>query len=382
MDEKARDFLKRCIEYYSPSGEEKEFSEFLADYLKNNGFSVNFDNVGNLIAEKGKGEPFLLLISHLDTIPGELSIKEEDGKIYGRGAVDCKPSLAAMIYSISQYDFDKENACKVVFAGIIREEDSLIGIEELIKSDITPDCAIYGAPTNMNQICIGYKGRIGIGFRVLAESGHVYSSWEYVNPIEVALEVWKMIKGVCWHLTESLCPKNEKIKYYNMIIPNLTIISGGHITNCIPSECVIQVDIRFPPMIDPQKILEEIRKSVIGFKRAYQDQCKIKFLIQENISSFVDGFEIDRNNPLVGAMRWSIFKILNEKSKVIKRTGTTFINAIAINYKIPSITYGPGDPKLEHTDEEFIEIDEYLKSINIYLKFFDKYSEMYHKKTS
>jgi LysW-gamma-L-lysine carboxypeptidase len=64
---------------------------------------------------------------------------------------------------------------------------------------------------------------------------------------------------------------------------------------------------------------------------------------------------------------------------LIKKTGTTFINAIGIHYGIPSITYGPGDPKLEHTVKEFIEIKEYLKSIEIYSKFFSKFYSMYHQ---
>ena len=109
MTEEGKDFLKKCIEFYSPSGSEKDFSEFLSEFLCKADFKVRFDNAGNLIAEKGSGKPLLLLMSHMDTIPGELPVEEKDGKIYGRGAVDCKPSLAAMVYSISKYDFSKVN---------------------------------------------------------------------------------------------------------------------------------------------------------------------------------------------------------------------------------------------------------------------------------
>ena len=202
MDKDAIAFLKKCIEIYSPSGQEEEYSKFIADFLKNNGFEVSFDNVGNLIGEKGEGKPELLLVSHLDTIPGELPVIEKEGKIYGRGAVDCKPSLAAMVYSISQINFTKQDIGKIVFAGIVREEDSLEGIQEFMKSGVTPDFSIFGEPTKINQICIGYKGRICIGFRVLSQSGHVASSWQYINAIEVALEIWNIIKGICWQLTE------------------------------------------------------------------------------------------------------------------------------------------------------------------------------------
>ncbi len=380
MNEEAVDFLKKCIELYSPSGQEKEFSKFLADYLKDHNFKVRFDKIGNLIGEKGSGKPVLLLISHMDTIPGELPIIIKDGKLHGRGAVDCKSSLAAMIYSICKYDFDQTNGNKVVFAGIVREEDSLIGIEEFIKSDIQPDFAIFGEPTKANQICIGYKGRLCIGYRALSQTGHAASAWQYVNAIDVCLEIWKMIKGVCWQLTEAYCPKNQTTKYYYQVIPTLTVISGGELTNCVPSECIIHVDIRFPSIIKSEILLKEIRKSVLSFKEVYQNQCKIDFQVQESISSLIEGFEVKGDEIIIGALRWAIFNTLKEKSKIIKKTGTTFINAIGLHYKIPSITYGPGDPKLEHTKNEYIDLDEFSKCIDIYLKFYNKFFEIYRKK--
>ena len=53
MINEAKDFLKKCLEIYSPSGQEKKFSEFIASYLKDHSFKVTFDKVGNVIAEKG-----------------------------------------------------------------------------------------------------------------------------------------------------------------------------------------------------------------------------------------------------------------------------------------------------------------------------------------
>ena len=377
MNEK--EFLRSCIEIYSPSGQESEFSKFIEEYFKNKDIRVYSDKVGNVIAEKGSGKPILLLVSHMDTIPGKLPVIEKDGKIYGRGAVDCKPSLAAMVYSICEYKFKEQNEGTIIFAGLVREEDSLIGIEQFIRSDIKPDYAIFGEPTKINQICIGYKGRLCIGYRVISQTGHVASAWQYVNAIVVCLEIWKMIKGVCWQLTELYCPKNEITKYYNKIIPTLTVISGGTLTNCVPSQCDIQIDIRFPQIIKSEILLNEIRKSVLNFKAVFQKQCKIEFQILENISSLIDGFEARGDEIIVGALRWSIFNTLKIKSKLIKKTGTTFINTIGIHYGIPSITYGPGDPKLEHSDDEFIELEEYYNSIEIYSKFYSKFFEIYHK---
>lgn len=376
----AIDFLKKCIGFYSPSGQEEEYSKFIGEFLKKHGFKVRFDKVGNLIAEKGEGKPELLLVSHLDTIPGELPVIEKEGKIFGRGAVDCKPSLAAMTYSIAQLNFEEQDVGKILFAGIVREEDSLIGIQELLKADINPDFSIFGEPTKFNQICIGYKGRICIGFRVKTQMGHVASSWQYVNSIEVALEIWNIIKGICWKLTEQYCPTKEPKKYFNKIIPNLSLISGGQYTNCVPATCEMHVDIRFPPEINSQLLLSEIRKGILDFKQIYENNVKGEFQVQENISSLIEGFEVSGNELIVGALRWAIYNTTKEKPTLIKKTGTTFINQIGIEFNIPSITYGPGDPKLEHTNDEFIEIEEYKKCIEIFSKFIIKVNENYKKR--
>ncbi len=380
MNKDAVKFLRNCIEIYSPSGKEEKYSQFLAKFLNSHNFTMRFDSIGNLIAEKGKGAPIILLSSHMDTIPGELPIKEKNGKIFGRGAVDCKSSLAAIVYSISKYDFKPYNKGTIIFAGIVQEESSLLGIKEFIKSNIKPDFAIFGEPTKIDQLCIGYKGRLCIKYSASTKIGHVASSWLYINAIDICLKIWNIIKKSCKILTEKYCKNNKNTKYFNQIIPNLTVISGGNLTNCIPSNAFIQVDIRFPPSINSQKILDFLENKITKLVQDYQNPKKIKIIVQKSISSQVEGFEIKGNDIITSALRWAIFNTINKKPKLIKKTGTTFINEIGSHFNIPSITYGPGDPKLEHTDKEYIEIEEYLNSIEIYKKFFFKFFELYQKK--
>ncbi|TXT67038.1 MAG: hypothetical protein BAJALOKI1v1_200004 [Promethearchaeota archaeon] len=381
INQDAIDFLRRCIEIYSPSGKEHRYSQFLGKYLREHNFEIHYDSIGNLIAEKGKGFPILLLSSHMDTIPGKLPIKEEHGKLYGRGTVDCKSSLAAMVYSISQYPFEQINQGKIVFAGIVQEESSLIGIKEFIKSDIHPDFAIFGEPTSIDQLCIGYKGRLSIKYSVSTKMGHVASSWLYINAIEVCLKIWDLIKKICKSLTKNILkPQKQNTKYFDRIIPNLTVISGGELTNCIPSNAFIQVDIRYPPTITSQTILDLLEKQIKILKQEYQTKKNLNISIENEVSSQVEGFQIKGDDILTGALRWAIFKVIKQKPRLIKKTGTTFINEIGSHFNIPSITYGPGDPKLEHTEKEYIKIEEFLNSIEIYNKFFFKFFELYKKK--
>ncbi len=380
MPENAIEFLKECIKLYSPSENEESYSKFLADFMKNYGFEVVFDTIGNFVAKKGSGHPLLLLASHLDTIPGELPVIEKEGKIYGRGAIDCKSSLAAMVYSICKYDFSSIVSGTIAFAGIVREESSLDGIKEFLRSDLMPDFAIFGEPTTTSQICIGYKGRLCLSYEISSNPGHMASSWTHVNAIEVALDIWNEIK----YISQNLCsqePKNPQNNYYFKVIPNIGIISGGDLANVVPSNCKMQIDIRFPPSVNSKHLLDRIRESEFKITQKFKEICP-EFCLKEDVLSQIEGYEVKGDDLMTGALRWAIFKVRKEKAVMVKKTGTTFTNIIGTHYNIPTITYGPGNPKLEHTENEFIEIDEFKETLKIYKKFIEKFFENYQKSIS
>ena len=130
MDES--EFLKKSLQIPSVSGNEEEFGTFLLQYLKDIGFKAWKDSVGNIIGEVGKGKPVILLCSHMDTVIGSVPVKTEEGKLYGRGAVDAKGSLCAMVCAAAR--FAGKTFPKIVVAGIVEEETTCRGINTLLES--------------------------------------------------------------------------------------------------------------------------------------------------------------------------------------------------------------------------------------------------------
>ncbi|TRO47741.1 acetyl-lysine deacetylase, partial [Candidatus Bathyarchaeota archaeon] len=86
-------FLTNLLGIYSPSGCEEEISEFLITEMKELGFSVKKDSIGNVIGEIGQGDLTILLCGHMDTVVGHLPLRVENDRIYARGAVDAKGPL-------------------------------------------------------------------------------------------------------------------------------------------------------------------------------------------------------------------------------------------------------------------------------------------------
>jgi len=88
-----------------------------------------------------------------------------------------------------------------------------------------------------------------------------------------------------------------------------------------------------------------------------------KVLVKVKIEDLTDPFEVDQRSPLVRAMSWSIRKVRHKPATLLRKTGTGDMNVLGRTLKIPVVTYGPGDSILEHTENENIDIPEYLDGI-------------------
>jgi len=89
--------LIELVKRYSPSQMELPAVRFLTEWMNAHGFNARIDEAGNAFGIRGDGDAahILILLGHIDTVPGEITVRVEDGKLYGRGSVDAKGSLAA-----------------------------------------------------------------------------------------------------------------------------------------------------------------------------------------------------------------------------------------------------------------------------------------------
>ncbi len=354
------DTLRKAIQAFAPSWEEGPVRDILGSVFDGLAVTINRDTMGNLIVTAGSGSPLVLLASHLDTIASRLEFKEDDVALAGRGAVDCRASLFAMALAMRRCIINGITAGTVVLAGIVAEEISTLGIETFLSEyKLTPDFAIFGEPTNLTKVCIGYKGRVWLEVRVTSSPGHVASAWLHVNAIEVLQEVHQRI-------TENLLSLVKKPDVTPFYTPKATIttIHAGSVPNMLPGEAIADIDIRFPPGIRKETVIgivEKTKKEIVN-KHVNLDRSLV---ISITIKSSIDAIRVPTTGPLGTSITRAIKETTGIDATFVKKTGTTFMNHIGNHLKVPILTFGPGDPALEHTEGEFVKKQDFLQAIDI-----------------
>jgi [amino group carrier protein]-lysine/ornithine hydrolase len=365
----AIELLKRSLEEYTPSKAEAPLANLVKDKSINElGFEhANIDNVGNVIATKGSGCPIILLCGHMDTVPGRVPIRVENGYLYGRGASDAKGSLIAMLLAASE--FPKQRG-SIIFAGVVDEEGNATGIKELVRSKSTIDYAIFGEPSGINNITIAYKGRFA--FRLTCDVGssaHASAPWLAKNSIEEVYDFWQAIQSEIGRV-ESGKDRPGKITC------SLTEISGGSSHNVTPQKCKITVDIRIPTT-NTSKMIHNLVASVIK-DVAIKKNVRATYRIED----MTEPFEANHTSPLVRALSLSILDVCKKRPILLRKTGTGDMNILGNAFKIPVVTYGPGDPHSSHTINERISISEYISSIDVFNRALFHTSRLHHLRSN
>jgi succinyl-diaminopimelate desuccinylase len=195
------------------------------------------------------GAPTIVLHGHLDVVPGrpEQFAPHIDGdRLYGRGAYDMKGGLAAMMCAL--HDLIGQERVRVHFLCVADEESEDLeqrGSDYLVEQGYVGNFAITGEPTNMH-IGIQAKGVLAMRIEVTGKAAHGSTPWVGDNAVLKAFDIFRQI--------ETLPFARESSDMFDRPSVNLSRILGGDALNKVPDVCVIDVDVRYLPEQEPEKI--------------------------------------------------------------------------------------------------------------------------------
>ncbi|HVX02117.1 MAG TPA: M20/M25/M40 family metallo-hydrolase, partial [Nitrososphaera sp.] len=246
------------------------------------------------------------------------------------------------------------------------EEGNATGVKNLVKSKIGLDYAMFGEPSGIDNITIAYKGRLAIRLTCdVGDSAHASAPWLARNAIEEMHDFWRTIKAEI----ERVGTSDTKA---NSISCTLTEISGGSNHNVTPQKCKITIDMRIPTVTTCQSVLDTVDGVIT--KVAKEKGVKATYRIEDR----TDPFEADHSSALVRALSLGIMDVRKKRPVLLRKTGTGDMNVLGNKFRIPVVTYGPGDPHASHTADERVNVEEYVNSIEVFSRALFHMSRIHH----
>jgi succinyl-diaminopimelate desuccinylase len=256
--------LAESLIAFDTSGEEgiRGAVGFLQGWLDGQGIahrSVDVNGRPALVATVGEGPHTLILVSHVDVVPGhrdQFSPRRDNGFLYGRGAYDMKGALAAMLAALADLAGAPEQLPGVQVRLLIApdEESDAESIHakataRLADAGNVGEFAICGEPTDL-QIGVQAKGALVVRFDVRGRAAHGATPWLGENAVLKAIELYGRIG--------SLPFASERSELFDGPSISLGRIAGGEAVNAVPDRCVMDVDVRHLPTQDPADVLAQL----------------------------------------------------------------------------------------------------------------------------
>ncbi len=339
--------LVGLVSQYSPSGQERGAVEWLVARMKALGYPKAFiDDAGNAVGIMGDGPKQLVLLGHIDTVPGKINVHEHNGVLYGRGSVDAKGPLACFVDAVA--NVGAVDGFQFIVIGAVEEERNSEGAR-FVVDQYKPDFAIIGEPNRWDRIALGYKGSAWANVTVKREQMHTASGEE--TACEFAIGLWLKIKAYADSFNQ------EKQKAFDKLL--LTLRGMDSDSNEFEQWARLRVGVRLPMDVSPKDWYAKLNEITIDSH--FGSDCQ---LIIEPRGFAIPAWECEKNTSLVRAFLNGIRSQGGEPCFVYK-TGTADLNIVAPIWKCPALVYGPGDLNLDHTPNEHIELEEYSKAVKV-----------------
>ncbi|RMD45177.1 MAG: succinyl-diaminopimelate desuccinylase [Aquificota bacterium] len=343
-------YLKELVEIPSVIGNEKKIADYTEKFLKNFFQEKNLIRHNNSIIafdEPDKRKKTIAFIGHLDTVPGENDFtgKIIDGKLYGLGASDMKAGLAVMM-GLVEYFSDKEKRFNTIYVFYEKEEGPYVdnGLEPLLSQyNIIQqaDIAFALEPTD-NKVQVGCLGTLHASIIFEGKRAHSARPWQGENAIHKAADFLKRLADYGIHEYDF-----DGMKYMEVMNATMVEFSGGR--NIIPDRFVINVNYRFAP----GKSIEEAKKDVLKLvngeaKVEFTDLCPSGNVCLYNpvLSEFIEKYSL----PVEAKQAW------------------TDVARLSL-YGIDAVNFGPGEPSQAHQKNEYVPVENVLKSFDIFKDF-------------
>ncbi|MBN1686150.1 MAG: M20 family metallopeptidase [Spirochaetales bacterium] len=379
---KVEELLSSMVSYNTVNSEiskrekpEEKLVDFLRDLAERSGFETKRLAVPHQSDEllitycQGEHLPWVLFDSHLDTVSVEgmtvepFAALEKGGRIWGRGACDTKGSGAAMFRALWEYAREgrlqdgSSAPNNIALFYSVDEEWGMTGIRAFVQ-DHYPGLgfklkgALVGEPTRLRAV-IAHNGVVR--YTVQTHGVACHSS----NPTLGKSAVSDMARLITFLEEEFIPTCNRSHPLTGKAQCSINTIRGGTAANIIPDSCEIQIDRRTVPGESTKESVDAFTKAIDEFKRQ-RPESEITWQLSIDVPPLDDSQS--------GAFSAAVAKVLTGMGLNGETIGVTYgTHAADLQVGgIPAVVIGPGDIGQAHTKDEWIDLSELKKAVEVY----------------
>jgi acetylornithine deacetylase/succinyl-diaminopimelate desuccinylase family protein len=357
-----------AIDTQNPPGNEAKAAQYVRDLLAMEGFDASFQEYKpgriNVVArmENGAG-PVFAFNTHMDVVPvGEgwssdpFSLKEAGGKLYGRGACDCKGPLASMLEAMRMLAADRAAWSGTLLGVFVADEEiASEGAKFYAAGRPKIDAAVIGEPTS-NATFSAHKGSLRPVVRVRGVAAHSGTPHLGENAIYRAGELLGLIaehhEKVVRHRSHPLVGAASL---------TVTRINGGHADNVLPAICDLLLDRR---MVPGEKE-DEVKREIGDLLQLAHQRFGLRAEIIDYKATTGGATETPVERPIVQvSLAASRAHGVSKPGPYGFQGGCDLVHFSSVGAE--GTVIGPGDLAVAHKPDEFVPLDEFITSSLIY----------------
>jgi acetylornithine deacetylase len=361
------EMLARLVSFNTESSKSNlELIGFVEEYLR--GWNVPFVRVPNAAGDKAalyatigpQDRGGIVLSGHTDVVPvagqawtsDPYALRVENGRAYGRGAVDMKGFDALALALIPEFQaaglktpihimlsYDEETTC----LGVIDT------IRRLGRDLPVPQAVIVGEPT-MLEVVDAHKSVVTFSTVVHGFEAHSSKPYLGASAVMTAADVIAELNRIADEMMERGDASGRFDPPYTTV--HVGVISGGTARNIISKSCSFQWEFRGLPDLDPQEIPSRLDRFV--------QEVALKRLNRFGEFGRIDT-RLDVAVPGLAPQPGSFAETLALRLAGKNRTWTVPFGTEAGHFQaagIPTVVCGPGSIDQAHQADEYITLEQ------------------------
>jgi acetylornithine deacetylase len=313
----------------------------------------------------------LILNGHTDVVtPEPLGTWTRDpwggevvgGRLYGRGAVDMKGGIAAMIVALESVQAAGVRPAGDVIVECVIEEEEGVGngtLASLLRG-YNADACVVTEPSGL-EVQPSMRGAIRFKITVQGQSCHGVEKWKGVDAIEKGIAVWQLLKP--FQDAMSVVNKHPLYDMYPISIPvTADMVRAGAWRGMIAPECVIEGYLETLPGRDTT-YWEEVFRTYLTEATAGDPWLRDHPPLVE-VGERYEAYEDAATDPFVSTMCRAAGDVTGADCAVTGSDGGSDAYIRHVYGHAPTVVFGPGGGGA-HGADEWVDLEQLVQATKV-----------------